>query len=82
MHGFRNSGTVTLHIHAVLAAPFFEANVEGGGAKVAGAKSWSSVTSSYDDAIDVRPFRSVRARRRVRDCPSRCRVKRRHFLPK
>ena len=28
-HGFRNSGTVTLHIHAVLAAPFFEANVEG-----------------------------------------------------
>src|SRR3954447_2939262 len=24
MHGFRNSGTVTLHIHAVLAAPFFE----------------------------------------------------------
>jgi mannose-6-phosphate isomerase-like protein (cupin superfamily) len=29
MHGFRNSGTVTLHIHAVLAAPFFEANVEG-----------------------------------------------------
>ncbi len=30
MHGFRNSGTVTLHIHAVLAAPFFEANVEGG----------------------------------------------------
>ena len=29
MHGFRNSGNVTLHIHAVLAAPFFEANVEG-----------------------------------------------------
>ena len=29
MHGFRNSGTVTLHIHAVLAAPFFEAKVEG-----------------------------------------------------
>ena len=29
MHGFRNSGTVTLHIHAVLAAPFFEAIVEG-----------------------------------------------------
>jgi mannose-6-phosphate isomerase-like protein (cupin superfamily) len=29
MHGFRNSGTVTLHIHAVLAAPFFEAMVEG-----------------------------------------------------
>jgi mannose-6-phosphate isomerase-like protein (cupin superfamily) len=29
MHGFRNSGNVTLHIHAVLAAPFFEQNVEG-----------------------------------------------------
>ena len=29
MHGFRNSGTTTLHIHAVLAAPFFEAMVEG-----------------------------------------------------
>ena len=29
MHGFRNSGNVTLHIHAVLAARFFEATVEG-----------------------------------------------------
>ena len=29
-HGFRNSGTVTLHIHAVLAAPIFEATPEGG----------------------------------------------------
>jgi quercetin dioxygenase-like cupin family protein len=29
-HGFRNSGTVTLHLHAVLAAPVFEAVVEGG----------------------------------------------------
>ena len=29
MHGFRNSGTVMLHIHAVLAAPFFEQMVEG-----------------------------------------------------
>ncbi len=28
-HGFRNSGNVTLHIHAVLAAPFFEATPEG-----------------------------------------------------
>ena len=28
-HGFRNSGTTTLHIHAVLAAPVFEAAVEG-----------------------------------------------------
>src|SRR3982074_806553 len=29
VHGFRNSGTVTLHIHAVLASPVFEATVEG-----------------------------------------------------
>jgi mannose-6-phosphate isomerase-like protein (cupin superfamily) len=29
-HGFRNSGTVTLHIHAVLASPVFEAMPEGG----------------------------------------------------
>ncbi len=28
-HGFRNSGTVTLHIHAVLASPVFEATMEG-----------------------------------------------------
>jgi mannose-6-phosphate isomerase-like protein (cupin superfamily) len=28
-HGFRNSGTTTLHIHAVLASPIFEAMVEG-----------------------------------------------------
>ena len=28
-HGFRNSGNVTLHIHAVLAAPVFEAMPEG-----------------------------------------------------
>ena len=28
-HGFRNSGTTTLHIHAVLASPVFEATVEG-----------------------------------------------------
>jgi mannose-6-phosphate isomerase-like protein (cupin superfamily) len=28
-HGFRNSGTVTLHIHAALASPIFEATVEG-----------------------------------------------------
>ena len=28
-HGFRNSGTVTLHIHAVLASPIFEALPEG-----------------------------------------------------
>ncbi len=29
LHGFRNSGTVTLHIHAVLASPVFEATMEG-----------------------------------------------------
>ena len=30
-HGFRNSGTATLHVHAVLAAPVFEALPEGAG---------------------------------------------------
>ena len=29
MHGFRNSGATILHIHAALASPVFEANVEG-----------------------------------------------------
>ena len=29
LHGFRNSGTVTLHLHAVLAAPIFESLPEG-----------------------------------------------------
>ena len=29
LHGFRNSGTTTLHIHAVLASPMFEATMEG-----------------------------------------------------
>jgi mannose-6-phosphate isomerase-like protein (cupin superfamily) len=28
-HGFRNSGTTTLHIHAVLASPVFEATMDG-----------------------------------------------------
>jgi quercetin dioxygenase-like cupin family protein len=28
-HGFRNSGPATLHIHAVLASPVFEATPEG-----------------------------------------------------
>jgi mannose-6-phosphate isomerase-like protein (cupin superfamily) len=28
-HGFRNSGATTLHIHAVLASPIFEATMEG-----------------------------------------------------
>jgi mannose-6-phosphate isomerase-like protein (cupin superfamily) len=29
LHGFRNSGSVTLHIRAVLASPVFEATPEG-----------------------------------------------------
>jgi quercetin dioxygenase-like cupin family protein len=29
MHGFLNSGNATLHIHAVLASPIFEATPEG-----------------------------------------------------
>lgn len=29
MHGFRNCGTTTLHIHAVLASPVFEATMAG-----------------------------------------------------
>src|SRR5882724_6119869 len=28
-HGFRNSGTTTLHIHAVLASSIFEQSIEG-----------------------------------------------------
>jgi quercetin dioxygenase-like cupin family protein len=28
-HGYRNSGTVTLHLHAVLASPIFEMTPEG-----------------------------------------------------
>ncbi|MBL8893093.1 MAG: cupin domain-containing protein [Rhizobiales bacterium] len=28
-HGFRNTGSETLHIHAVLAAPFFEGSYDG-----------------------------------------------------
>ena len=28
-HGFRNSGIATLHIHAVLASPIFEATMQG-----------------------------------------------------
>ena len=30
-HGFTNSGTVTLHMHAVLALPHFERAIEGAG---------------------------------------------------
>jgi mannose-6-phosphate isomerase-like protein (cupin superfamily) len=29
LHGFRNSGTATLHVYAVLASPVFEATMEG-----------------------------------------------------
>jgi quercetin dioxygenase-like cupin family protein len=29
LHGYRNSGAATLHIHAVLASPIFEATPEG-----------------------------------------------------
>jgi mannose-6-phosphate isomerase-like protein (cupin superfamily) len=28
-HGFRNAGTVILHMHAVLASPIFEASIDG-----------------------------------------------------
>ena len=33
-HGFRNIGAATLHIHAVLASPVFEAMMEGAAEKV------------------------------------------------
>lgn len=40
LHGFRNSGAATLHIHAVLASPVFEATMEG----VTGAvRRWDAV---------------------------------------
>jgi quercetin dioxygenase-like cupin family protein len=39
-HGFRNSGHATLHIHAVLASPVFEALPEGATEKV---RRWDSV---------------------------------------
>jgi mannose-6-phosphate isomerase-like protein (cupin superfamily) len=34
LHGFRNSGSGTLHVHAVLASPIFEALPEGADAPV------------------------------------------------
>jgi quercetin dioxygenase-like cupin family protein len=40
MHGFRNSGTATLHIHAVLASPVFEATMEGATERV---RRWEAV---------------------------------------
>src|SRR5216684_3084756 len=39
-HGFRNSGNVTLHIHAVLASPIFEATPEGAAESV---RRWEAV---------------------------------------
>jgi len=42
-HGFRNSGTVTLHIRAVLASAVFEATMEGGTEMV---RRWSTTPSS------------------------------------
>jgi quercetin dioxygenase-like cupin family protein len=38
-HGFRNSGTATLHIHAVLASPVFEATPQG---EMEVVRRWSS----------------------------------------
>ena len=38
-HGFRNSGHATLHLHAVLASPVFEATMEGVTEKV---RRWDS----------------------------------------
>jgi mannose-6-phosphate isomerase-like protein (cupin superfamily) len=40
MHGFRNSGSITLHIHAVLASPVFEATPEGAAEPV---RRWEAV---------------------------------------
>jgi quercetin dioxygenase-like cupin family protein len=39
-HGFRNSGNLTLHLHAVLASPIFEAMPEGATESV---RRWESV---------------------------------------
>jgi quercetin dioxygenase-like cupin family protein len=39
-HGFRNSGTATLHLHAVLASPIFEAAPEGAAEPV---RRWQAV---------------------------------------
>src|SRR6202158_2760480 len=39
-HGFRNSGNVTLHLHAVLASPIFEATPEGATESV---RRWEAV---------------------------------------
>jgi quercetin dioxygenase-like cupin family protein len=39
-HGFRNSGSGTLHIHAVLASPIFEATMDGAAETV---RRWEAV---------------------------------------
>jgi mannose-6-phosphate isomerase-like protein (cupin superfamily) len=39
-HGFRNSGNLTLHLHAVLASPIFEATPEGATESV---RRWEAV---------------------------------------
>jgi mannose-6-phosphate isomerase-like protein (cupin superfamily) len=39
-HGFRNSGSGTLHLHAVLASPIFEATPEGAAEAV---RRWEAV---------------------------------------
>ena len=39
-HGFRNSGSGTLHLHAVLASPIFEATPEGAAEPV---RRWEAV---------------------------------------
>ena len=42
LHGFRNSGAVTLHVHAVLASPVFEAMFEGASEPV---RRWEVMSS-------------------------------------
>ena len=41
-HGFRNSGAATLHLHAVLASPIFEATPEGATEPV---RRWQTTSS-------------------------------------
>src|SRR5258708_31781730 len=41
-HGFRNSGAATLHLHAVLASPIFEATPEGAAEPV---RRWEATSS-------------------------------------
>ena len=60
-HGFRNSGTTTLHIHAVLASPVFEATVEGATETV---RRWSVGSSSKQSGFTLRsllPFAITRS---------------------